>query len=458
MTGLLLFELWPRPDAPVVVDPYRPDLPDWAQPKDLAPVAPTAGKSGKVSVGSMAMAPAVSPGAAVKVSADSAGDIAGLGTAEWQALAAFVAAARAAKNNVVASGISGSVPTDLAILWSAWQSFSTALDDWETLRQSLITAANDIIAYASGTASTLYKQIDDLLNSMMPGDPAPPAVFPLLAQAIADATARNTSAAGLTTKFAPFVTATNDLLAALRSAKRNPPIRVMLSDLGTLCLSHDENGQAIAGSVTDSSDPNQFWTVVRTGGGWAFSTADGSKTLAVGPMQGVDISSLPHGTSAESLMPEGPRPTLVNGGPSPYSMWNTTDFALTGEGYLQPAQWPSHTLDCCGNGGWDQGTPILCFLKNGGSNQHWSFDARSDAAMAFYDALTPLNAPSGSGTSAIEHLEGAWGAVRDDLQAGVTGLQSIQPKDGFVAALEVDAVTSNWANLAKAVAPIASLL
>ncbi|RYY41905.1 MAG: hypothetical protein EOP59_11250, partial [Sphingomonadales bacterium] len=411
--SLLLFEGWPRDEVIIapVVDPYRPDLPDWAQPKDIAPQP---GAGGKTRV-NFAEAGPVSPGEAIVVWNK---DTVALTTDQWSALATFLSAGHAAKNAVAATGISGNVPSDLASLWSGWQAFSTALDAWDTLRSGMIAAANDIIAYANGTAKTLYAQIDALLDGMGLGDPAPAAVFPLLETAISDAAARADAAAAMAGKFAPFVSATNALVAAQSLATRNPPVRVTMPEIGTVCLSHDGNGQAIGGSISNVNDRAQLWTITRARGhdGWVFRNADATKALAVGPLTGVDTSSLPHGTSAESLMPQGPRPTLVASVAGDWDDFETACFTHTGEGYLQPALWPNHTLDCSGNDGWDQGTPVLCWMKNDGSNQKWAFTPRSDAALSFFDAMVPLVIAGGNGIGALEHLEGSWRAIVDDLK------------------------------------------
>ncbi|WEJ98438.1 MAG: RICIN domain-containing protein [Candidatus Sphingomonas phytovorans] len=360
----------------------------------------------------------------------------GLSADRWVALPAFLDQARHARGAVDALGLPGGGAPAFPALWASWGRFTSALDQWQATRDALVALANDIVSYATVVVPQSYGRIEGMLNDGASVD----AIAALLGEAIAQAGQRADRARALAAAIAPPVAAINDLAGAFHAVQRNPPTRITLRSAPSLCLAYDGNGDAVVSNTGGGDNPAQHWTIepVRMFiPGWVFRTATGDRTLTV-----------PAGDTGER---EGSRPRLIQTGQAgPNGLdGGAAVFIHYSSGYLQPGKWSGHTLDCAGNSGWNSGTPVLCWEQNDGDNQKWSFTARSLGDLDFYDAIAPVVTVSGSGLSALQHLEGDWRAVADDLGDGLAQLRGVDSTAGFIGGLQIESVTGEWADLAR---------
>jgi len=364
--------------------------------------------------------------------------------------------ARAAiTQEIIATG-----PLSSPALSDAWRDFINAAGQWEgSVRPGLQGLADDIISYAHDTAPQLYGQLAERLRPLEDRAPvkeeadACVAILDALAQA---ADERAQRAVDLSRQLAPFAEAVRRFGDAFAQHERNPAVRVMLPDIPFMCLSFGDDSLACAGDVRNT-DRRQFWVLdfQPQRGAYTFtSAADPGRMLIVDQ----DPQLIQLGRSAPfgfSLLNEGPRPrmearsNLMSGG-------MVADAALfqippSHDRYIQNVNYSSLTLDCAGDDDWQQGTPILAFRKNDGANQHWSFDPplRSWQEIQFHDIVAPVGEMAGQ-VSGLQHLQGDWAAIADDMRTGVAHMiSSVELNQPFIAGLQIEEVLSAWGQLAQ---------
>lgn len=355
-----------------------------------------------------------------------------------------------------------------AALPDAWWGFINAAGEWDrSVRPGLQTLADDIISYAHDTAPQLYGQLAERLRPLEDRAPSKEeadacvAILDALAQA-ADQRARR--ALDLSRQVGPFAEAVRGFGDAFAQHERNPAVRVMLPDIPFMCLSYGDDNLACAGDVR-ITDKRQFWVLdfQPQSGAYTFTNAAAPDRMLIVDQDPrlIELGNMrsPFGIS---FVNEGPRPRMeARGNVTPGGV--VADAALFRippfhDRYIQNVSYHSLTLDCAGNDGWQQGTPVLAFLKNGGANQHWSFDPplRSLQEIDFHDMIAPVGIMAGQ-VGGLQHLQGDWAAIADDMRAGVARVLScVELNQPFIAGLQVDEVLSAWGQLAQEAAAASS--
>lgn len=352
-------------------------------------------------------------------------------------------------------------PFSSSALPDAWWGFINAAGEWDrSVRPGLQVLADDIISYAHDTAPQLYGQLAERLRPLEDRPPSKEeadACVVILAALAQAADQRAQRAVELSRQVAPFAEAVRRFGDAFAQHERNPAVRVMLPDIPFMCLSYGDDGLACAGDVRNS-DKRQFWVVdfQPQKGAYTFtSVADPDRVLIVDQdPRLIELGNMrvPFGIA---FFNEGPRPRMeVRGNVTPGGV--VADAALFRippfhDRYIQNVNYNSLTLDCAGDDGWQQGTPVLAFLKNGGANQHWSFDPplRRLEEIDFHDIVEPVGVMAGQ-VSGLQHLQGDWAAIADDMRAGVAHVLScVELNQPFIAGLQVDEVLSAWSQLAQ---------
>jgi hypothetical protein len=369
-----------------------------------------------------------------------------LSAAEWRQLAAFSNTALQMRGS-----LRELLPriTALQEIAGAWQPLDGRLDGWPRARGALRALAGDITSYARGVAPPLYGRIAEILRRLSDGPDAALAaeLRDLLARVTAEADERAGRAAQWSATIGPLADAARRFVEAFHAAQRNPAIRVALDEIPFMCLSA-RDGLTAAGDERNAWDREQSWVAeqVAPDGPFALRTADRSRTLFISHVDNME-QSIVGSITVEQMMKEGPRPCLVPTGE--VMNRNETLFWFTGDRYIQPMQWPSHTLDCAGNGGWGQGTPVLNYIKNGGRNQKWRVRPRTFWDLQFYDACQRV-AHEAAGIPSFQHLQGDWLAISRDLNDGISGvLHRLDTGVPFIAQLDVEATMKAWNDVAS---------
>lgn len=352
-------------------------------------------------------------------------------------------------------------PFSSSVLPDAWQGFINAAGEWDrSVRPGLQVLADDIISYAHDTAPQLYGQLAERLRPLEGRSPSKEeaddcvAILDALAQA---ADQRAQRAVDLSRQIAPFAEAVRGFGDALAQHERNPAVRVMLPDIPFMCLSYGDDGLACAGDVRNT-DRRQFWVLdfQPQRGAYTFtSAADPGRVLIVDQdPQLIELGKI-SGPFGIAFLNEGPRPRMEawtnvtrEGVVANAALFHIPPFH---DRYIQNVSYNSLTLDCAGNDDWQQGTPVLAFRKNDGANQHWSFDPplRSQQEIQFHDIVAPVGEMARQ-VSGLQHLQGDWAAIADDMRAGVTHVLScVELNQPFIAGLQVDEVLSAWGELAQ---------
>ncbi|MGE5505220.1 MAG: hypothetical protein ACM31L_12415, partial [Actinomycetota bacterium] len=330
-----------------------------------------------------------------------------------------------------------------------------AVDVWfGQAMPALNAAADDLIAYGRTIIPDACTRLDAALKG---GDQA--TARKVMEMLMAEATARAQRIGNLPGQLDTLVVAAAGFRDAYNRLERNPPVRVMLHDIPFLCLSHDDAGQVIAGDVRNDS-PANWWTVHQDpSNGFTILVAHDGRLLYAPPHPFMFMTDAPmprrSGIYPLMIEKEFPRPVVV-AGETISEHRELVNFLVPGPGQagcISSVLAIEHTLDCCGNDGWQQGTPILHWMQNGGANQRWSFDPpfRPTREVWFHEAIMPLAEATG-GLPAVEHLEGDWLAIVHDMQFGIQSLQSLSTNSPLLAQLNMQQVISAWAHLADEVA------
>ena len=368
--------------------------------------------------------------------------------------------ARMVPEGLARSGIA-SGPFSSPVLPNAWLGFINAARDWDgSVRPGLQALADDIISYAHDEAPRWYGELAERLRPLEERAPSKEeadacvAILGALAQA---ADQRAQRAVDLSRHVGPFAAAVRAFGDAFAQHERNPAVRVMLPDIPFMCLSFGDDNLACAGDVR-TTDKRQFWVLdfqPRSGAYTFTNAAAPDRVLIVDQDPGLIKLGNMRAPFGMALLHEGPRPRMeARGNVTPGDV--VADAALFRippfhDRYIQNVNYDSLTLDCSGNDGWQQGTPVLAFLKNGGANQHWSFDPplRSLQEIEFHDIVAPVGVMAGQ-VSGLQHLQGDWAAIADDMRAGVAHVLScVELNQPFIAGLQVDEVLSAWGQLAQ---------
>ncbi len=369
-----------------------------------------------------------------------------LSPASWARLAALTreAVIRIGK----AQAIAGSGPFNLIELRNAWNAFAAQAVHWEgEVKPALKILADGIVSYANQDAPTLYGRLEAMLQTL--SDRAPTqqeadACAAILKDLASAARKRADQAGQLAAQVGPFAAVVREFANVFGRQERNPAVRLGLPDIPFMCLQYNDGLWACAGD-TRVNDRRQLWTVEQQGGAFVFvSAADPSLVLMADWNE--QLAHMP----PFFAIPQMPRPRVAPRGQQPPE---ATWFVVDGDGdrcYVRSYYYPSYTLDCAGNDGWQQGTDVLNFRKNGGRNQHWAFSPmpRSNAEIGFYDVIAPVGGLA-QGVGELQHLQGDWAAVADDMESGVARvLECVQLNEPFVASLQVDEVLGAWKGLA----------
>jgi hypothetical protein len=335
----------------------------------------------------------------------------------------------------------------------AWGRFDAQIDIWSNSRGELIALADDIVDYALQIVPALYTRIGEVLGILSQGSPdatvitnARAELQTLVTQAAAEANARATRAVAVSQTIQPYSDAARDLVSAVKENEQNPPQRILLDEIPFLCLSVGGDGLTIAGDTRRGDDANQLWVIepLADGGPYLFRNANGSQVLKIDHQDGMEQSIPLIGRTMEQMIKEGPRPHMVGG-----SDGQECQFWITGDRYIQPAQWPSHTLDCSGDDDWGQGTPVLNWRKNDGRNQKWKASPKTRTDIVYHGLCASI-AELARGIPAFQHLEGDWRAIADDLTSGIAQvMQQLDSGVPVVAALDVQATINAWKDVAN---------
>jgi hypothetical protein len=367
---------------------------------------------------------------------------------DWRRLAAFANTGLQMRNTLRQFAPRQSALQQLA---AAWGPLDGQLDRWGGARDALVGLGKDIIGYARDVAPPLYKRIGEILGKLSdrPDKALEAELRTLLAKATAEADGRAQRAAQWSVTIGPFADTARRFVEVLSANQRNPAIRVQLDEIPYMGLSADGNWLAIAGDQRNAADGRQFWVIeqVAPDGPYTLQTADGSRMLMADRVDGMDRNFPLGNMKMEQVIKEGPRPRLAPFG----EVRNRpeTEFWFTGDRYIQPLLWPHHTLDCAGDDGWQQGTPVLNWIKNDGRNQKWKVRPRSFWDLHFFDACRTVGLQAG-GIPSFQHLQGDWLAISKDLNDGILGvLKGLDTGVPFIAQFDIAATLSAWADVAN---------
>jgi len=370
-----------------------------------------------------------------------------LSPASWAMLVALTQ--DVALRNEKVHAIAGSGLFNNAVLMNAWNAFAGQAIHWEgEVKPALKQLADGIVTYAEVDAPTLYGRLEAMLQQLSDRPPTQSeadACAGILKELAAAARTRADRAGALAAQVAPFAASVREFGYVFGSQERNPAVRLGMPDIPYICLSYNDALQACAGD-TRIDDRRQLWTIEQAGPFLVFvSAANPDLVLTVEAMRpNVGFSEVLR------MMALASRPRLAKRGEGGQG---SNLFVVEPDGdrlYVRNCNYPGATLDCAGDYGWQQGTDVLNFSKNGGRNQHWAFSPqpRTQAEIGFYDVIAPVGGLA-QHVGELQHLQGDWAAVADDMENGVAKvLESVQRNEPFVASLQVDEVLGAWKSLA----------
>ena len=339
----------------------------------------------------------------------------------------------------------------IGALTSAWQTFAAQLDGWTAQTEpALKAAAADLVSFGNDVAPAGYGPVISMLKAVG-AEPLTPQQAQICADALstmaAAAQTRAQVAAQASSQLGPFVQALSSLQTTFAQTERNPPVQVSLPDCGAICLSYGDDGLACAGD-SSRDDPRHHWVVtpLPSGSGWSLTANDG-RMLVFEFGDYIVLGMRMPATGRPSLVPASS--ATANGLPLPNATFNVP---MAGQkGLIQNQSNLRFTLDCSGDDGWQDGTPVLIWSVNDGPNQHWQCEppAWIVGKLRFYDAVAPIAGATLS-LSALQQLEGDWQAVANDLNATIAEAKaSVDTQVPFVGALQVQQVLTAWGNLAN---------
>ncbi len=354
-------------------------------------------------------------------------------------------------------------PCESVELQDTWWALIDAARDWDDrVKPSFQAMAGDIISFADVTAARHYGRLAELLRPLQgraPTKAEADACVTVLDRLVQAAQDRARRAVKLNSQIGPFADAAHRFGQAFARHERNPPIRVMLPGVPFLCLSYGDDNLACAGDIR-RQDERHWWILdfQPQSGAYTFTSATSPDRVLVVD-QNPQLITLAN-SAPVFLISEAPRPRL-EARAAVTNQAAALFYVPPHDGlYIQNVSYPGFTLDCVGNDFWGEGTPVLCFRKDGGVNQRWAFDPppRSPREIAFHDVVAPSGALAEQ-IGRIRPLQGDWAAIADDLRAGVGRvLGCLERGEPFTLGQRIEEVLEAWRRLALEAAAASSAI
>jgi hypothetical protein len=227
---------------------------------------------------------------------------------------------------------------------------------------------------------------------------------------------------------------------------RNPKLQIIPDVGGGVNMGVQGDGR-VSGRAPNANDPYQLWRLELDAASAAYRILLDFNGQTRALVSRNPIPSLPPFV----ILPQIEHPSLEPPGADGNQLW-LLDVGASRQ-LIRHRNDTEYVLDIAGNSGWGPGTDILCYRRNDGNNQHWSFQPkpRRPQEIRFYDLIAPAAAVDPPAVvNDVQRIYGAWVSIGKDLEIGLDSIgKKFDLAKPFISGLNADAAIASWKQVAN---------